>query len=120
VRVLVVDDDPAVLGVVPRLLARLGHEPSVAADHAGAVARIGAGGVDLVLLDARLGGGEDGAACLRALRALDPELRIIACSGFGTEGPARELLDAGANGFLEKPFRLAELAARLDETAARP
>jgi signal transduction histidine kinase len=42
-----------------------------------------------------------------------PDLKVIVCSGYAIEGPARELLDAGAQGFIQKPFSFLQISEKL-------
>jgi len=42
-----------------------------------------------------------------------PDLKVIVFSGFAIEGPARKILDAGAQDFIQKPFSLATLSEKL-------
>jgi len=68
----------------------------------------------LVLLDLimpRLGGKDTFAA----LRAINPEARILLSSGFSVEGEAQGILELGAIGFLQKPYQKSELAQKLQE-----
>ncbi|MCF8127687.1 MAG: response regulator, partial [Deltaproteobacteria bacterium] len=44
-----------------------------------------------------------------------PKLKVVVCSGFTIEGPAQDILDAGAQAFIQKPFSFAELAETLKE-----
>ncbi len=44
-----------------------------------------------------------------------PNLKVIVCSGFAIDGPVREILDAGAEGFIRKPFLMATLSEKLNE-----
>jgi CheY-like chemotaxis protein len=44
-----------------------------------------------------------------------PNLKVIVCSGYSLEGPAQEILDAGAQGFVQKPFSLATLSVKMRE-----
>jgi FixJ family two-component response regulator len=55
-----------------------------------------------------------------ALRAIDPQVRTILCSGFGLDGMVQEALDDGVLGFIAKPYRLDELARKLEEATAGP
>jgi DNA-binding response OmpR family regulator len=66
-RVLVVDDDPAALEIRRLVIARRGHEVSVAGDVEQARAAF-ASGVDVILLDLRLPSLEDGLALIREFR----------------------------------------------------
>jgi len=42
-----------------------------------------------------------------------PDLKVIVFSGYSIEGPARKILDAGAQDFIQKPFSLATLSEKL-------
>jgi DNA-binding NarL/FixJ family response regulator len=44
-----------------------------------------------------------------------PDLKVVVCSGYSIDGPARKILDAGAEGFIQKPFLIAALAEKLKE-----
>ena len=44
-----------------------------------------------------------------------PDLKVIVFSGYSIEGPAREILDAGAQDFIQKPFSIATLSEKLKE-----
>jgi two-component system, NtrC family, response regulator HydG len=64
----------------------------------------------LVVSDVRMDDG-DGFDVLRAIRALGNRVPVILMSSFGTGAMAQEALDAGAYGYLPKPFALSELLA---------
>ena len=44
-----------------------------------------------------------------------PNLRVIVCSGYAVDGPVQEILDAGAQDFMQKPFSFVALSAKLKE-----
>jgi len=44
-----------------------------------------------------------------------PDLKVVVCSGYSIDGPARKILDEGAEGFIQKPFLIATLAEKLKE-----
>ncbi len=44
-----------------------------------------------------------------------PDLKVIVCSGYSIHGPAQDILDAGAEGFIQKPFLIAPFAEKLKE-----
>ena len=108
-RVLVVDDEPAVRRVAARMLRRLGYEPDEAAGGSEALARVRGepGAYALVILDLDMPG-MDGRACLRALRAVEPEIPVVISTGL----PASELGDALAEDtlLLPKPYELLQLS----------
>jgi len=108
--ILVVDDDPTIRSCVQRMLERFGYRVLVARDGREAVSifedrhqEIG-----LVLLDLEMPI-LDGHAALEAMRALDPDLRVLICSGTCTDHHRTALVDAGVHGFIDKPFDAAML-----------
>jgi len=108
VKVLVVDDEPQFLRALATNLRGAGYEVETAATAADALA---AAVPDAVILDLRLpdGSGRDVAAKLRA-RSDAP---IIVVSAVGDEDEKIAALDAGADDYVEKPFDVGELLARL-------
>ena len=87
-----------------------GFEADVAQDGAEGVKKAGAARYDAVVMDLEMpemGGVE----ATREIKALDPELPIVAVSGFSES--VAEVLEAGASKFPSKPLRLAELEAEV-------
>jgi DNA-binding response OmpR family regulator len=110
-RILVVEDDEAIASGLARVLDSQGYD----------VARVGAGRpaiaatadpVDLVILDLGLPD-MDGIDVCRALRRAHPELPILILSARDQELDVVAGLDAGADDYLVKPFKLSELMARV-------
>jgi CheY-like chemotaxis protein len=62
------------------------------------------GRIDLVLLDVIMPG-MGGKETFRALRRLNPALKILLSSGYSTDGGVEEILKEGAVGFIQKPYR---------------
>jgi PAS domain S-box-containing protein len=113
-RILLVDDEGIIRNVGEQLLQSLGYEVVVAEDGEEAVAyyRQHWREVDLVLLDMimpRLGGRET----FRAMRAINPDARVILVSGYSLDNEAQSVLEGGALGFIQKPLRRVELSQRL-------
>jgi two-component system response regulator MprA len=111
-RVLVVDDDRAVRESLRRSLEFNGYDVQLAADGAEALAGIGSGAPDVVVMDVmmpRL----DGLETTRALRAAGNDVPVIVLTARDAVGDRVEGLDAGADDYLTKPFALQELLARL-------
>jgi CheY-like chemotaxis protein len=120
--VLVVDDEAGVVGMVVAAL----HHFGLTAYHAGSgreglrVYQEHQDTIDVVLLDVQMPG-LDGPQTLAALRALNPEVRILFMSGDTGRYSREELMALPASGVLEKPFaRLADLVVALRQAAARP
>jgi DNA-binding response OmpR family regulator len=111
-QLLVVEDDAAIAAPLVRALRREGYEVDVVDRGADAVARTETSAYDLVLLDLGLPDG-DGVDVCRRLRAMHPQLPIVMVTARQEELEAVVGLDAGADDYVTKPFRLAELLARV-------
>jgi two-component system response regulator MprA len=111
-RVLVVDDEPAVREVLARILEVEGFEVALAGDGRAAVRSQASAPADAVLLDVLMPG-LDGLEVCRRLRDTGdrtPVLMLTARDGVGERVAG---LEAGADDYLPKPFALEELLARL-------
>jgi PAS domain S-box-containing protein len=120
-RILVVDDDEEVRASTRSQLEALGFETLEARDGQEAVQIFEAqrGLLALVFMDLSMPH-MDGNEALQAIRNLDPEARVILCSGFdrGATGPARSA--NGPNAFLQKPFRIVDLCQVLRDVLEGP
>jgi two-component system, OmpR family, KDP operon response regulator KdpE len=109
--ILVVDDDPAMVGALGALLGQAGHRIVAAYDGDEALRRFDEDEVDAVLLDLAMPG-IDGAEVCRRLRAVS-DTPIIVVSGERDRWAPVEVLDMGADDYVQKPFRGDELLARI-------
>lgn len=110
-RILVIDDDPAVLSTVRRILERAGHEVLDAQDGREGLSLARREDPDLIITDLIMPEME-GIETIRTLREELPGVKIIAVSGGGAMGPGTYLTDAeilGADRALAKPFTPAQL-----------
>jgi DNA-binding response OmpR family regulator len=109
--ILVVDDEPAMVGMVAALLGEDGYQVVTAYDGETALRRHADERPDLVVLDRRLPrlSGDD--VC-RGIRAVANTPILMLTGEKGSEERAR-LLDLGADDYLEKPFSKKELSARV-------
>jgi two-component system response regulator MprA len=112
-RILVVDDEPAVRESLRRALALEGYDVELATDGEEALTRLNAATQpDAVILDILMPG-IDGLEVCRRLRLTGSQLPVLMLTA-RTEVDSRVAgLDAGADDYLPKPFALAELLARL-------
>jgi PAS domain S-box-containing protein len=113
-RVLLVDDESIIRGVGEQMLQSLGYEVVTAVDGAAAVTYYQRHWqqVDLILLDMimpKLGGRDT----YRALKKINPTLRVLLFSGYSLDNEAQMVLDEGALGFIQKPLRRVELSQRV-------
>jgi CheY-like chemotaxis protein len=114
--VLVVDDEPAILGLLALVLRQAGFDVVTAGSGPEAVAAFHGtrGGIDLVLLDVQMPKPWDGPRTLTNLQQLDPAVRAAFMSGSTGEYPSADLLARGALRVFAKPFpTLAELTSEL-------
>ncbi|MFC0409124.1 response regulator [Roseomonas elaeocarpi] len=116
-RILVVDDEPQIQRFLAPALEAAGYEPLRAESGAAALDLAATRNPALVLLDLGLPDVE-GHAVLTRLRAFS-EVPVIVVSARQQEEEKVRALDAGADDFVEKPFALAELLARIRATLRR-
>ena len=112
--ILFVDDEHPLRKLVVGMLAPMGCRISVCADGQQAIElyRRSQGDIDVVVLDLVMPK-MDGKTAYRALKQLDPAVKVLLLSGFSIDGDAQQLLKEGARGFLQKPFQKNELVAQL-------
>jgi signal transduction histidine kinase/DNA-binding response OmpR family regulator len=117
-RVLIVEDDPAVLSVCLDMLNGLGYRCEVAADAAGALHRLtGDQGYDLLFSDVVMPGGLNGIELARRAQAMRPGLKVLLTSGYlgdAVQGLTHEFA------LIEKPYERAALAAQIRSVLSNP
>lgn len=116
IRVLVVDDEAAILKFLKPALGANDYEVTTAGSVAEATKRIAAEGPDVVVLDLGLPDG-DGKDVIRRVREWS-DVPIVVLSARDREAEKIEALDLGADDFVNKPFGVGELMARI-RTALR-
>lgn len=109
--ILLVDDEPGIVAALRPALKAVGHGVTVAIDGNAALAHLTLGDVDLVLLDLGLPD-MDGKEVIRAIRA-HHRTPIIVISARHQESEKIAALDLGADDYVDKPFVLGELLARV-------
>ena len=116
-RILVVDDDPAMVGAITALVGTEGHQVITAYDGLTAVRRFREDAPDLVLLDLAMPG-PDGFTVAGQMRAAG-DVPILVVSGESGEQAKVRALEIGADDYLTKPFGRAELLARISALMRR-
>lgn len=114
--VLFVDDEPMVLEVGAKLLEKLGYEVIQAKGGREAVQIYAErqGTIDLIILDMimpDMGGGE----AYDRMKEMNPNVKVILSTGYTKDGRAAEIMARGCDAFLQKPFTIRDLSARISE-----
>lgn len=114
--VLLVDDEKLVAQTGAAMLGKMGFEVLVACNADAALETFAAHRekVELVLLDMVMPGAS-GEEIFRELKAIDPHVKIILCSGYSIHGEASRIMAQGCDGFLQKPFSLEKLSNKIHE-----
>ncbi|HVI47214.1 MAG TPA: response regulator transcription factor [Chitinophaga sp.] len=112
-KILLVEDEPAVVSVILRGLSEAGYEVSVALDGAsGLQMALDNPSFRLIILDVMLPG-MNGIEVCRSLRKAQVATPILMLTALGTTENIVMGLDSGADDYLVKPFKLQELEARI-------
>lgn len=114
-RVLLVDNDPTTISLLKILLELDGHTVSLCSVVDRVLLEVDRQAPDLVLMDVYLTRGDDGLDLLRRIRT-DPatkDLPVVMTSGMEL---SEECAQAGANGFLLKPYTPEQLAATMKQS----
>ncbi|UCG05804.1 MAG: response regulator [Desulfobacterales bacterium] len=114
--ILLVEDEDIVLDISQRIFCRLGYQTLVAktGEEAIKISQKSDEKFDLVLLDMKLPD-MDGKKIFSAIKEARPDIKVIIFSGYSIDGPVQEILNAGADGFIQKPFSLSTLSTQLRE-----
>jgi two-component system, NtrC family, response regulator HydG len=116
-RVLVVDDDPALLRALETLLVKKGHDVVALESPIAATQRLAVDDFDVALLDVKLPL-LSGLELLSAVKDRRPEVEVIMMTGHATVEAALGAVRAGAYDYLTKPFEDVEVVARAVAKAA--
>lgn len=112
--ILVVDDEKPILDIACDILGQYGYTTITAENGEDAIEiyererdRIG-----LVILDIGMPG-MGGYRCFEELLRTDPTIKIIITTGYATSKRIEEMLEAGAAGFISKPYRLVDMVKKV-------
>jgi two-component system KDP operon response regulator KdpE len=111
-RILVVDDEPAIRRLLRTTFTAHGYEIEEAEDVASALRLVRLGDPDLIVLDLGLPG-QDGIELIRTLREAAIMIPIVVLSSRNDEAGKVRALDMGADDYVSKPFGMEELVARI-------
>lgn len=116
-RILIVDDEPNILGTVAPLLRARGYEVFSAMNGRAALEAVERDKPDLIVLDLGLPDIDGVEVCRQVRQTLS--VPILVLSARGAEGDKVSALDAGADDYVTKPFGAEELLARIRATLRR-
>ena len=107
---LLVDDEETILKIAKRSLNRAGYKVFIANGGKEALNIFGERHkeIALIILDMIMPN-MSGREVYKHLKEIDPEVRVLLSSGYSKDGQAQELLDAGVQNFLQKPYEFSEL-----------
>ena len=114
--ILVIDDEEMVLEVGSQMLSRLGYSVLTATSGSEAidVFELHRDHVQLIILDLCMPDME-GKQTYLYLKGLNPTVKVLLTTGLSMDGPAKEMLACGCNGFIQKPYRMSELSTKVQE-----
>ena len=107
-RILVVDDEEQMRGLLVKVLERKGYQVSVCGNGADALDFLEREPADLVVTDVRMPG-LSGMEALRAIKELNPEIVVIIMTAFGSIDQAVQAVKEGAYDYINKPFKIDEI-----------
>jgi CheY-like chemotaxis protein len=70
--------------------------------------------IDLIILDMIMPG-LSGSETYDSVKKIDPNIKVILSSGYSIEGQAAQILEKGCNAFIQKPFTINDLSAKIKE-----
>ena len=111
---LLVDDEEAVINTGKQILKKLGYKVLSATNGREALELYekNQDNIDMILLDMVMpimGGGET----YDKMRKMNSDIKVLLASGYSIEGDAKEILERGCDGFIQKPFSIEELSHRI-------
>lgn len=118
--ILLVDDEETIIDIIGMALKMFGYQVLFAngGDEAIQVYRPQQGQISLVILD-MLMPKMSGAMVFDFLKKINPEVRVLLTSGYNYDEDAAKIIERGANGFIQKPFGVKELAKKIREILDR-
>ena len=107
-RILVVDDEPAIVSLLATFLREKGWDVSEAGSGTEGIDRLERGQYDVILTDLVMPG-DSGIDLLRAAKEIHPDVEVILMTGYATADTAIEAMRGGAFHYIVKPLKIEEL-----------
>jgi CheY-like chemotaxis protein len=113
IRILVIDDDPSILDLIEAFLESIDHYVVARMSGSEGLDALRDETFDLVISDINMAG-MNGFEFLKIARANYPDIGIILMTAYADEYPLSETLEAGADGYITKPFTLTKFSLILE------
>ena len=115
-KILLVDDDPAILEILADLMAIFGHEFVTAKDGVDAIEKLRHDFFHVVLTDMMMPK-MDGMELVKYINANYPNIKVMVVTGYDRTFTYTDVIRAGASDFISKPFNADELEAKINRIA---
>ena len=112
--VLLVEDEPVLAKNIRAYLVRYGYEVRIATTAEVGLAELSAFKPDIIVLDFNLPG-MNGLEALAKIRAIDPAIKVIMMTGYGSIDLAVKAMRAGAADFVTKPISVSNLRQKMEQ-----
>jgi PAS domain S-box-containing protein len=113
-KILVMDDDPVILSIIVKLLSKLGYQSAQAVNGQEVLEKFKSAKeenkpFDLIILDLNIVDGMGGLETMKALKKLDPNVKVIVSSGYSSDPVLSNYEAYGFIGRIPKPYVIKEL-----------
>jgi CheY-like chemotaxis protein len=119
-RVLAVDDEPAMGNMIRRVLRPRGHSVVTATSGEEALERLADESFDVLISDVGMGPGMNGWELVERLRQSWPEMHVVLATGWGAAIDSSEARAKGVDAVIAKPYRPGDLEELLDKLTRQP
>lgn len=118
--ILLVDDEEDILQIGAKVLQKFDYKVLEAKNGPEAIELYAENKdkIDLIILDLVMPD-MNGREVYDRLKDINPDVRVLLCSGYSIEGRAKEIIDRGCDDFIQKPFTYKKLTEKLDEILSR-
>jgi two-component system cell cycle sensor histidine kinase/response regulator CckA len=119
--VLIVDDEESVLDISAQMLNRSGYTVITAGGGRQALDIFAEKwrAIDLVVLDLVMPD-ISGRQAYEEMKRIHPRVKVLLSSGYSLDRQAKQIMDKGCNGFIQKPFNMSQLTGIVEEILKRP
>ena len=118
-RVLIIEDEPAILKLLGRIVCHMGHEPIPAANGPAAL-KLSDANPDLMISDLFMPGKPSGMEFIQALRRQWPETPLVVISGYVSTEIVGNWADHGVDDFLAKPIDMRQIQGIIEGMLNQP